>query len=141
MDPTLTDIVLKTPSSKLSIRFDHGRRNTTLVDSFANVCIRQRFTGHSHLPCNNMGIETFFQRELQEELDCLLGFTDDYITCPKPDAIVFNSELHDPMGNSFYNNAFENSLMKLIKGWKSRYVQKRKGNVNFIFKGDAGLGV
>merc|ERR1719231_1346396 len=63
------------------------------------------------------------------------------MNCPKPDTIVFNSGLHDPRGNNFYNNAFENSLMKLIKEWKIRYAQKRKGNVNFIFKGNTGLGV
>ena len=140
MDPTLTNITLKIPNSKLSIRFDHGRRNVTLIDSWAHVRVRHRFTGHAHLSGNDLGIQTFFRPEFQEELDCLLGFSDDHINCPKPDTIIFNSGLHDPRGNAFYNNAFEDSLVKLVKMWKQRYASLRKGNVNFIFKGNTGLG-
>ena len=64
-----------------------------------------------------------------------LGFKGDFINCPKPDTIVFNSGLHDPRGNRYHNSVFENSLVKLIKSWKVRYAKLRKGNVNFIFKG------
>ena len=45
----------------LYMDFFHGRRNTSFYDEDINTIIRHRFTGHTSLKANNMGIETFFK--------------------------------------------------------------------------------
>lgn len=69
----------------------HGlhRRNMTLYGP-NNIVIRYRFTGHSDLGKNLMGIDTFFDRDFKEEFSCLIGVNKDTFDCPRPDILLLN---------------------------------------------------
>ena len=69
----------------------HGlhRRNMTLYAP-NNVVVRYRFTGHYDPAKNLMGIDTFFDKNFEEELSCLLGVNKDTYDCPRPDILLIN---------------------------------------------------
>lgn len=140
VDYRSNSVVLKVPRSRTTLYFNHGRRNSTIYDEEDDIYVRHRFTGHPRLSANKMGMQTFFDEVFDDELDCLLGFSEDDKRCPKPDTIIFNSGLHDPTKTPEDFDQFGDLLSQLIKNWKRQYAELHKGNVNFIFKGNLNLG-
>ena len=64
----------------------------TVTAPVFGMSIKHRFTGHVNLNDNDMGLDTFFHEDFQQELDCMvdpqpgMGCTERH-----PDMIVINS--------------------------------------------------
>ena len=119
----------------VTMHYSHGRRNTTIIDNDIKTIIRHRFTGHASLRANNMGIDTFFHEAFQQELHCLLGFTD-HPDCPKPDIIILNSGLHDHKAEEQKDQDWQKDLNKFLTNLREHYKKLKKGNVRIVWKGN-----
>jgi hypothetical protein len=68
---------LEIPDSNVVMNFCHGRRNVTITDGVSHIYIKHRFTGHVMLKANMLGLKTFFRDDFKDELNCMLGFTEE----------------------------------------------------------------
>jgi hypothetical protein len=101
--------------------FYHGRRNVTIVNSKLDIRVRYRYNGHVSLIENKMGLKTFFHKEFQQELNCILGFDVDAGRCPLPDSIILNSGLHDPHYTKAHVTSFRKDLSRFFSMLNRNY--------------------
>ena len=127
-------VKIKIPTSPMYMEFYKGRRNVTVIDPENDIYIKHRFTGHVSLKANRLGIKTFFRKEFQDELNCILGFVgvERKKECRKPDFIVMNSGLHDDKKKPDY---FQDKLRALLENWKKKYKHMAEGNVEIFWRG------
>ena len=80
----------------VQVDFYGNHRNMTVTAPSLGILIRHRFTGHSDLTKDMMGLDTFFHPSFQDEYDCLVKQPGAPGCAPRrPDVLVINSGLHD----------------------------------------------
>ena len=76
----------------MQVQFYGNHRNMTVTAPMLGINIKHRFTGHVDLNGNNMGLDTFFHKDFQQEFNCMVD-PQPGMGCPngRPDMIVVNS--------------------------------------------------
>lgn len=79
-------------SGTMQVQFYGNHRNMTVTAPMLGINITHRFTGHVDLNDSNMGLDTFFHKDFQQEFNCMVD-PQPGMGCPnrRPDMIVVNS--------------------------------------------------